>query len=60
MKKFEEILENFRTWRLSHLDEKKILILLSFIVGLVSGFAAVLLKNLIHLLGRFLTRDFTT
>ncbi|MEI6277569.1 MAG: chloride channel protein [Prolixibacteraceae bacterium] len=32
--------------------------MLSFIVGLLSGFAAILLKNIIHISSRFLTEDF--
>lgn len=60
MKKYSEFLENVRTWRLNHLNEHKLLLILSLMVGLLSGFAAVLLKNLIHILGRFLTKDFTS
>ncbi len=60
MKNYSDTLEKVRSWRLNHLNEHKLLLILSFIVGLLSGFAAVLLKNLIHLLGRFLTKDFTS
>ena len=45
-------------WRFKNLDEREILLLLSFFVGLVSGFAAILLKNLVHHLGMFLTQNF--
>jgi CIC family chloride channel protein len=44
--------------RFSHLSEKEKLIALSFVVGLFSGFAAILLKNIIHISSRFLTEDF--
>ncbi|MCK9410940.1 MAG: chloride channel protein [Prolixibacteraceae bacterium] len=60
MKKYYKLIQDFSIWRLNRFSEHKILLLLSFVVGLVSGFAAVLLKNLIHILGKFLTRDFTT
>ena len=53
-------MQTVSVWRLNHLNERKVLLILSFIVGLLSGFTAVLLKNLIHLLGNFLTRDFTS
>jgi CIC family chloride channel protein len=59
MKNIDELFKDFREIRLSHLNEKKLLLISSFIVGLISGFTAVLLKNLIHILGRFLTEDFT-
>ncbi len=44
--------------RFSQLSEREKLIALSFVVGLLSGFAAILLKNLIHLFSKFLTEDF--
>src|SRR5665647_762681 len=60
MKKYSNLIQDVSMWRLNHLNEHKVLLLLSFIVGLASGFIAVLLKNLIHILGNFLTRDFTS
>lgn len=39
-------------WRLRHMSEQTFLMLLSILVGLVSGLAAVLLKNLVHYAGR--------
>ena len=53
MKKYSELMEAVSVWRLRHLNERKVLLILSFIVGLLSGFTAVLLKNLIHILGNF-------
>src|SRR5665647_196539 len=60
MKKYAELLEYVRAWRLKHLNEREVLLILSLVVGLLSGFAAIILKNLIHLLGTFLTRNFTS
>lgn len=60
MKKTEEILERVRAFRLKHLNEREVLLILSFVVGLMSGLAAILLKNSIHLLGKFLTQGFTS
>jgi chloride channel protein, CIC family len=60
MRKYAQLSEYVRAWRLKHLNEHEILLILSFVVGLLSGFAAILLKNLIHLLGNFLTRNFTS
>lgn len=59
MKMYFKFIQAVDLWRLNHLNEHKVLLILSFIVGLVSGFAAVLLKNLIHILGSFLTEGFT-
>ena len=60
MMKYAEVVENVRSWRLNHHNDHKVLLILSLIVGLLSGFAAVLLKNLIHILGNFLTQNFTS
>jgi chloride channel protein, CIC family len=58
MKRSAKLAEYVRTWRLRHLNEREVLLILSFIVGLLSGFAAIILKNLIHILGNFLTENF--
>jgi len=52
---FERILHKAKTFRFALLTEREKLIVLSFVVGLLSGFAAILLKNLIHLFSRFLS-----
>ena len=38
----------FLKWRLRNIPERKFVIILSVVVGLLSGLAAVLLKNLVH------------
>ena len=60
MGKSAKIVGYIRKWRLKHLNEREVLLILSFVVGLLSGFAAIILKNLIHLLGKFLTQNFTS
>jgi len=60
VKKYAVIVEYIRAWRLKHLNEHEVLLILSLVVGLLSGFAAIILKNFIHLLGGFLTRNFTS
>ena len=60
MKKSAELLESVRAWRLKHLNEREVLLILSFVVGLLSGMAAIILKNLINLLGKFLTQNVTS
>ena len=58
MKRFASIVESISAWRLKHLNEREMLLILSFVVGLLSGFAAIILKNLIHNLGKLLTNNF--
>ena len=60
MKKSVKLVEYFRKWILKHLNEREILLILSLFIGLLSGFAAIILKNLIHLLGENLTQNFTS
>ena len=55
---FTQIFNKVRTFRFSRLTEREKLIALSFVVGLLSGFAAILLKNIIHISSKFLTDDF--
>jgi CIC family chloride channel protein len=60
MQFFGRIIRKVKTVRFSHFSEKEKLIALSFVVGLLSGFAAILLKNIIHISSRFLTDDLDT
>ena len=60
MKKITAGISFISTWRLKHLNEREMLLILSFAVGLLSGFAAIILKNLIYHLGKLLTSNFTS
>jgi chloride channel protein, CIC family len=60
MKRFKKYAITFSLWCLKHLNEREMLLILSFVVGLLSGFAAIILKNLIYQLGKLLTRNFTS
>ncbi len=60
MEKTAKLVDYVRNLRLKHLNEREMLLILSFVVGLLSGFAAIILKNLIHLLGNFLTDNFSS
>lgn len=46
--KFQIILDFINEWRSRHISNKNFLIIVSIIVGLITGLAAVLLKNLVH------------
>jgi len=60
MNLFREIYYKAKIFRFSRLTERDKLITLSFVVGLFSGFAAIILKNIIHISSKFLTEDFDT
>ncbi len=53
---FIEIYKRLHTWRLQHITEGTYLLLLSVIVGIFSGLAAVLLKTVVHLSGQAVMR----
>lgn len=60
MKIFPGSIGRIRTWRLKNLNERELIIILSLLVGLSSGFAAIILKNIIHAAGLLLTENFTS
>ena len=52
------ILKNVITWIEAHLKRKQLIVLLSFIVGVFTALAALVLKNLIELIAHLLTHGF--
>ncbi|NOY36771.1 MAG: chloride channel protein [Chlorobi bacterium] len=54
----KSLLARFLIWRTRHIPQRQFVLILSFIIGLISGLAAVVLKNFIHLMGHWLTRGF--
>lgn len=49
------LMKRFFVWRMKHISEKNFLLILSFVVGLLVGLAAVLLKNTVHATYLFFT-----
>ncbi|NVK48332.1 MAG: chloride channel protein [Cyclobacteriaceae bacterium] len=45
-------------WRLRHMSNQNFILILSGIIGILSGFAAVILKEAVHFIQNFLTEDF--
>lgn len=45
----------FLIWRVKYVKEKNFILVLSLLVGIVSGFAAILLKNMVHITHIFFT-----
>ncbi len=58
--KFTDIWLKFVIWREHHINEKNFLLILALIVGIICGFAAQILKFLIHVIGGILTSHMST
>lgn len=57
---YKEWLGHFIVWRERHIKEKRFILILSFLVGIFTAFAALILKMLIHWIQNFLTENFDT
>ena len=51
-----KVYRDIHRWRLRHMSEQNTVLLLAVVVGLLSGLAAVGLKNIVHLAGRTVAR----
>ncbi|RUT77937.1 chloride channel protein [Ancylomarina longa] len=54
--KNKSLLSRFLIWRLKNIKERQFVLILSFIVGIVSGLSALVLKSAIHFTHHFLTK----
>ena len=54
----KSLFQRFLLWRESKISEKQFILILSFVVGVLTAFAALLLKFLIHTIQEFLTEGF--
>ncbi|WP_321436335.1 chloride channel protein [uncultured Bacteroides sp.] len=54
------LLQRFIFWRENHIKDNQFILLLSFVVGVCTACAAIILKSLIHLIQNFLTDSFNT
>jgi len=48
-----KIFREFLVWRLRHVSNRQFMMILSVLIGIASGIAAVLIKNLVHLISGF-------
>ena len=55
-----KLLGRFLIWKGKHLGHRQFVYLLSFVIGIAGGLAAVLLKNVVHLINHFLTHNLAT
>ncbi len=56
---YKKQLNRLVAWRIAHISEKYFLYIISLVIGVFSGLSALLLKNLIHIVGERLTDLFT-
>jgi len=52
------LIKRFLIWRVKKIDDRKFMIFLSIVVGILAGFAAVIIKNSVHFIQNMLTSDF--
>jgi CIC family chloride channel protein len=53
------IVRKILIWRIKHINQRQFILILSLVVGLLSGLAAVVLKNTIHIVHSMLTEGFS-
>ncbi|MBC8486975.1 MAG: chloride channel protein [Bacteroidetes bacterium] len=54
----QKIINHFITWQVRKIKPHQLILILSLVIGLLSGFAAVILKNTVHYTFYFITRGF--
>jgi len=55
---FSSLIKRILIWRVRKIDDRKFMMFLSVVVGIIVGFAAVIIKNSVHLIQSLLTSDF--
>lgn len=55
LRNYKKRLNKLVAWRIANISERNFLYLLSIIIGVISGLAALILKNLIHFVAEILT-----
>ena len=58
MKKYK-ILKRFLIWRLRHVNDRQFLMIVSAVLGILVGMAAVVIKTSVHVIQSLLTGNFT-
>lgn len=57
---FDKFYNNFLVWKTQNLKEKQVVLCVSFLIGIFTALAALILKTLIHLIQHILTSNFLT
>jgi len=59
MKRSSRFVRKLLIWRIKHINQRQFILILSLIVGILSGLAAVILKNTLHFVHTMLTEGFS-
>ncbi len=59
MSRSNKLLRKLLIWRIKHINYRQFILILSVVVGILSGLAAVILKNTIHFVHSLLTEGFS-
>ncbi len=59
MERSSRFVRKLLIWRIKHINQRQFILILSLIVGILSGLAAVILKNTIHFVHTILTEGFS-
>ncbi|NLJ06359.1 MAG: chloride channel protein [Sphingobacteriales bacterium] len=59
MNRFEKYLRLFLMWRVRNIKDKPFILILSVLIGLLTGLAAVVLKNTVHFIQEVLVKQFS-
>lgn len=54
------LIRSLLIWRVKKIDDRKFMIFLSILIGILVGFAAVIIKNSVHVIQNLLTNSFGT
>lgn len=57
--KANKLLRQFLIWRVRHISHKQFIMILAIVIGLSVGFAAIIIKNSVHLIQSMLTNRFS-
>ncbi|MCD4745623.1 MAG: chloride channel protein, partial [Bacteroidales bacterium] len=56
--KTQNILKKFLIWRVKNIKHRRFILILSFVIGILSGLSAIILKNTVYYTHYFLTNGF--
>jgi len=59
LNRFEKYLRLFLVWRVRNIKDKPFILILSVLIGLLTGLAAVVLKNTVHFIQEVLVKQFS-
>ncbi|MCF8302430.1 MAG: chloride channel protein [Bacteroidales bacterium] len=55
----QSLLSKFLIWRVKHINDRNFIMILAVIVGILAGFSAVIIKNIVHFIQSLVVQGFT-